>query len=75
MIYRHFRDVWLTTTPRGVVYGAFRRPRGASKATFRDPLFILWFINRHFIFGATLSLTWPRATLAAPPGRLRETPM
>ena len=30
MIYRHFRDVWLTTTPRGVVYGAFRRPRGVS---------------------------------------------
>jgi len=28
MIYRHFRDVWLTTTPRGVVYGAFRRLRG-----------------------------------------------
>jgi hypothetical protein len=35
-------------TPRGVVYGAFRRLRGASKATFRDPLFILWFMTRHF---------------------------
>ena len=58
MIHRHIRDVWLTTTPRGVVYGAFRRLRGAPKATFRDPLFIFRFINRHFIFCVRLSLTW-----------------
>ena len=39
--------------------------RAFECAPFRDPLFILRFINRHFIFCA-LSSKWHRATLAAP---------
>ena len=51
------------------------RLRGASKATFRDPLFMLWFMTRRSVFGATLSLTWHGATLAAPLYQTWETPM
>jgi len=40
--------------------------RARRKLRFSFCLHILCFINRHFIFGATLSLTWHGATLAAP---------
>jgi hypothetical protein len=48
MIIRHTSDVWLAATPRAAVFGAFRRLRGVSQATFRESLFIFRFTNRRF---------------------------
>ena len=49
-------EVRLVATSRGVVYGAQRRSRGVSQATFRDLLGILRFTNGRFQFCVRLSL-------------------